>query len=65
MTMREYWQDGYRAGLAAWRPDGRHEIPPGHPGGGSRAGEAWFRGCVEGLKDAEKNAVPGGVVTVR
>jgi hypothetical protein len=59
MTMREHWQDGYRAGLSAWRADGHHSIPPQHPCGASFAGEAWFRGCVEGLKAAAQSAAIG------
>lgn len=59
MTMREHWQDGYRAGLSGWRADGGHLIPQQHPCGASGAGEAWFRGCVEGLRAAEQSAASG------
>lgn len=60
MTMREHWQDGYRAGLSAWRADGEHSIPRQHPCGATGAGEAWFRECVEGLRAAAESAAASG-----
>lgn len=56
MKHADHHAQGIRDGLAAWRPNGKHEIPADHPPGSTPEGSAWFRGCLAGLKHAERVA---------